>query len=82
VAYKIKNMRQFGLEKNKYYVEVTRLRNNEPKYRKINFNEGKTKFYPNVPLMGDIFIQIFQDKWNGDEEIAVINSNLYFINEK
>ena len=34
--------------------------------------------HPNVPLMGDICIQLFLDKWNGDEEIAMINCHTFF----
>ena len=42
------------------------------------FTEGVKKLYPNVPLMGDICIQIFVDKWNGTEEVAMINCHTFF----
>jgi hypothetical protein len=31
--------------------------------------------------MGDICIQLYQDKWNGDEEVAMINCHTYFLDD-
>jgi hypothetical protein len=65
ISYKIKGIRQKGLPNEKYYLEISSIRLCEPKYRGLLFNENSTKLYPNVPLMGDICIQLYQDKWNG-----------------
>ncbi len=59
-------------------MEISSIRKAEPKYRKLYFGEGSKKLYPNVPLLGDICIQIYIDKWNGEEEIAMINCHTFF----
>lgn len=66
ISYKVKGIRQKGLPTEKYFIEISSIRQEEPKYRQLYFNENITKLYPNVPLIGDICIQIYQDKWNGE----------------
>ena len=66
ISYKINGIRHKGLPNEKYFLEISSIRQCEPKYKQLLFSENMTKLYPNVPLMGDICIQLFQDKWNGE----------------
>lgn len=45
------------------------------------FNLGQFPLKNNEKvLMGDIFIEIFEESWSGSKKIARINYNTFFIN--
>jgi len=47
---------------------------------KFNFN-----FHSKIgglPLMGDLFIEVFEDSWSGNKNIARINFNSFFFEPK
>ncbi len=58
-------------------MSISSIRKAEPKYRQLYFG-STNKLYPNVPLIGDICVQIFVDKWKGEVEIAMINCHTFF----
>lgn len=44
------------------------------------FNFGQHSKLPQKPIIGDIFIEIFEDAWTGPKKLARINYHTYFLN--
>lgn len=76
-AYKLVRITSTGLNIHNYYVQISMTRSCQTKHTKL----GIHKLMKNnmIPLMSDIFIELFEYTWKGEKQLARINYNLFFI---
>jgi hypothetical protein len=77
IAYRLVTVSQHGLH-DKYFLTIKKARSDENLLAKFNF--GQHSKFSEKPLMGDIFIEIYEDTWSGPKKLARINYNTYFLN--
>ena len=77
IAYRLATVSQTGLH-DKFFLSIKKARNDETLVYKFNFSQ-----YSKInekPLMGDLFIEIFEDSWSGSKKFARINFHTFFLN--
>jgi hypothetical protein len=77
IAYRLVTVSQIGLH-DKCFLSIKKTRSGEALLSKFNF--GQHSKLMERPLMGDIFIEIFEDAWSGPKKLARINYHTYFLN--
>lgn len=77
IAYRLVTVSQEGLH-DKYFLSIKKARNGEVLLAKFNF--GQHSKLMEKPLIGDIFIEIFEDAWSGPKKLARINYHTFFLN--
>ena len=76
IAYRLSNITHTGLH-DKHFVRIKHVRSGKTLLNKFNFLFfSKTSVNP---LMGDLFIEVFEEGWASNKNIARINFHTFFI---
>lgn len=75
MAYRLSSISQEGLH-DKHYISVTHVRSGKLLVDRFNF--GFHSKLGGAPLIGDLFIEVFEDGWPSNKNIARINFNSFF----
>lgn len=77
IAYRLVTVSQEGLH-DKYFLTIKKARTGEVLLNRFNFAQHSK--LAEKALMGDIFIEIFEDTWTGPKKLARINYHTFFLN--
>lgn len=76
-AYKLARVATTNLDPSEYYLQISVTRTGETKHTKLNIHKNIKN--NTIPLMADIFIELYELSWKGPRQAARINYNLFFI---
>lgn len=78
-SFKLTKVLQSGLHAQDHYIQISLTRSCQTKHTKIKVNQILKNNI--IPLIGDIFIELYEHTWSGDSQAARINYNLNFLEE-
>lgn len=76
IAFRLCSLTQTGLHE-KHFVSITQVRTSQILVEKFRF--GSEQDVGSYPLVGDLFIQIFEEAWPSSKQVARINYHSFFL---